>query len=145
PAHRHPKSAFIYATVLEGEITSPVNSGPRKTYKAGEIVHVAGHLRKTKAWVSVAVRHPPLQEPVLSRHCLDASRLPESRLGEFPPPAPRRTVLDSLHSHGSHHLQQMPGMMPKDRDWVLYSNHQLPCRTVRALHVQPHLRRMYPV
>lgn len=36
PAHTHPKSAFIYATVLEGAITSQVNKGPRKTYKAGE-------------------------------------------------------------------------------------------------------------
>jgi quercetin dioxygenase-like cupin family protein len=36
PAHTHPKSAFIYATVLEGEIRSQVNDGPVKTYKAGE-------------------------------------------------------------------------------------------------------------
>lgn len=36
PSHTHPKSAFIYATVLEGAITSQVNNGPRKTYKAGE-------------------------------------------------------------------------------------------------------------
>lgn len=36
PAHTHPKSAFIYATVLEGEIRSQVNKGPVKTYKAGE-------------------------------------------------------------------------------------------------------------
>jgi len=36
PGHTHPKSAFIYATVLEGAITSSVNNGPRKTYKAGE-------------------------------------------------------------------------------------------------------------
>src|SRR5215813_8895150 len=36
PAHMHPKSAFIYATVLEGEIRSQVNDGPVKTYKAGE-------------------------------------------------------------------------------------------------------------
>lgn len=36
PAHTHPKSAFIYATVLEGEIQSQVNKGPIKTYKAGE-------------------------------------------------------------------------------------------------------------
>src|SRR5262245_60952637 len=36
PAHIHPKSAFIYATVLEGEIRSKVNNGPVKTYKAGE-------------------------------------------------------------------------------------------------------------
>lgn len=36
PAHTHAKSAFIYATVLEGEITSQVNNESRKTYKAGE-------------------------------------------------------------------------------------------------------------
>ena len=36
PAHTHPKSAFIYATVLEGEIRSQVNDGPAKVYKAGE-------------------------------------------------------------------------------------------------------------
>jgi quercetin dioxygenase-like cupin family protein len=34
--HTHPKSAFIYATVLEGEIRSQVNDGPVTTYKAGE-------------------------------------------------------------------------------------------------------------
>jgi quercetin dioxygenase-like cupin family protein len=36
PAHTHPKSAFIYATVLEGAIRSSVNNGSVKTYKAGE-------------------------------------------------------------------------------------------------------------
>lgn len=36
PCHTHPKSAFIYATVLEGEITSQVNDGPVVTYKVGE-------------------------------------------------------------------------------------------------------------
>ena len=36
PAHTHPKSAFIYATVLEGAILSQVNDGPVKTYRAGE-------------------------------------------------------------------------------------------------------------
>jgi quercetin dioxygenase-like cupin family protein len=36
PAHLHPKSAFIYATVLEGEIRSQVNDGPVTTYRAGE-------------------------------------------------------------------------------------------------------------
>ena len=36
PAHIHPKSAFIYATVLEGEIRSQVNNGPVKVYHAGE-------------------------------------------------------------------------------------------------------------
>ena len=36
PGHTHAKSAFIYATVLEGAIRSQVNDGPVKTYKAGE-------------------------------------------------------------------------------------------------------------
>ena len=36
PAHTHPASAFIYATVLEGAIKSQVNDGPVKTYQAGE-------------------------------------------------------------------------------------------------------------
>jgi quercetin dioxygenase-like cupin family protein len=35
-AHTHPKSAFIYATVLEGAIRSQVNEGPVMTYKAGQ-------------------------------------------------------------------------------------------------------------
>ena len=34
--HTHPKSAFIYATVLEGAIRSQVNDGPVKVYRAGE-------------------------------------------------------------------------------------------------------------
>jgi quercetin dioxygenase-like cupin family protein len=36
PAHTHPSSAFIYATVLEGAIRSSVNGGPVVTYRAGE-------------------------------------------------------------------------------------------------------------
>jgi len=36
PAHTHPKSAFIYATVLDGAIRSQVNDGPVTTYKAGQ-------------------------------------------------------------------------------------------------------------
>lgn len=36
PGHTHPKSAFIYATVLEGAIRSQVNDGPVKVYHAGE-------------------------------------------------------------------------------------------------------------
>lgn len=36
PAHTHPKSAFIYATVLEGAIRSSVNDGPVVTYQAGQ-------------------------------------------------------------------------------------------------------------
>jgi len=36
PAHTHPASAFIYATVLEGAIRSKVNDGPETIYSAGE-------------------------------------------------------------------------------------------------------------
>ena len=36
PGHTHPKSAFIYATVLEGAIRSQVNDGAVTTYKAGQ-------------------------------------------------------------------------------------------------------------
>ncbi len=36
PSHMHPKSAFIYATVLDGEILSQVNDGPVTTYKSGQ-------------------------------------------------------------------------------------------------------------
>jgi quercetin dioxygenase-like cupin family protein len=36
PGHMHPKSAFIYATVLEGAMRSQVNGGPVTTYKAGQ-------------------------------------------------------------------------------------------------------------
>jgi quercetin dioxygenase-like cupin family protein len=36
PGHTHPRSAFIYATVLEGAIRSKVNNGPETVYKAGQ-------------------------------------------------------------------------------------------------------------
>jgi quercetin dioxygenase-like cupin family protein len=36
PAHTHPHSAFIYATVLEGAVRSKVNDGPVTVYRAGE-------------------------------------------------------------------------------------------------------------
>lgn len=36
PGHTHPKSAFIYATVLQGAIRSQVDDGPVTTYTAGE-------------------------------------------------------------------------------------------------------------
>jgi quercetin dioxygenase-like cupin family protein len=34
PVHTHAKSAFIYATVLEGAIRSQINDGPVTAYKA---------------------------------------------------------------------------------------------------------------
>src|SRR5262252_3397489 len=36
PGHMHAKSAFIYATVLEGAIRSQVNDGPVTIYKVGQ-------------------------------------------------------------------------------------------------------------
>ena len=36
PGHMHPKSAFIYATVLEGAISSQVNDLPVTVYTAGQ-------------------------------------------------------------------------------------------------------------
>lgn len=36
PAHTHPKSAFIYATVLEGAVRSSVNGSPERVYQIGE-------------------------------------------------------------------------------------------------------------
>ncbi|MEC4815731.1 MAG: cupin domain-containing protein [Scytonema sp. PMC 1069.18] len=36
PAHTHPDSSFIYATVLEGAIRSKVNDDPEQVYYAGE-------------------------------------------------------------------------------------------------------------
>ncbi|MBB4185763.1 cupin domain-containing protein [Sinorhizobium terangae] len=36
PAHMHPDSAFIYATVLDGAIRSSVNGSPEKVYNTGE-------------------------------------------------------------------------------------------------------------
>ena len=36
PGHIHPKSAFIYATVLEGAIRTSVNDGPVVIYRAGQ-------------------------------------------------------------------------------------------------------------
>ena len=36
PGHTHAKSAFIYATILEGAVRSQVNDGPVTTYKAGQ-------------------------------------------------------------------------------------------------------------
>ena len=36
PAHTHPKSAFIYATVLEGAVRIQVNDGPVTVYQAGQ-------------------------------------------------------------------------------------------------------------
>src|SRR6201998_1502180 len=50
PGHTHPKSAFIYATVLEGEILSQVNDGPVTTYKTGQsFTELPGDLHRVSA------------------------------------------------------------------------------------------------
>lgn len=36
PAHKHAKSAFIYAYVVSGAIESQVDDGPKRIYHAGE-------------------------------------------------------------------------------------------------------------
>lgn len=36
PGHTHPKSAFIYATVLDGAVKSQVNDGPVTVYTVGQ-------------------------------------------------------------------------------------------------------------
>src|SRR5439155_27086284 len=41
--HTHPKSAFIYATVLEGAIRSSVNKGPLVTNSTGESFSELAH------------------------------------------------------------------------------------------------------
>jgi len=41
PAHTHPKSAFVYAYVLSGEIVSAVDDEKPRVYRAGESWHEA--------------------------------------------------------------------------------------------------------
>lgn len=41
PSHTHPKSAFIYAYVLSGEILSAVDDGEPRLYRPGESWHEA--------------------------------------------------------------------------------------------------------
>ena len=48
--HTHAKSAFIYATVLEGAIRSQINDGPVTTYKAGQsFSELPGDLHRVSA------------------------------------------------------------------------------------------------
>jgi quercetin dioxygenase-like cupin family protein len=61
PSHRHPASAFIYATVLEGEIRSKVNDAPEHVYKAGESwTEVPGDHHKVSANASSTKPARPL-------------------------------------------------------------------------------------
>ena len=50
PAHTHPKTAFIYATVLEGAVRIRVNDAPEKVYNVGEnFVEEPGSLHQISA------------------------------------------------------------------------------------------------
>jgi quercetin dioxygenase-like cupin family protein len=50
PCHTHAKSAFIYATVLEGAIRSQVNDGPVTIYEAGQsFSELPGQVHKVSA------------------------------------------------------------------------------------------------
>lgn len=50
PAHTHPKTAFIYATVLEGAVRIRVNDAPEKIYNVGEnFVEEPGSLHQVSA------------------------------------------------------------------------------------------------
>ena len=50
PAHTHPKTAFIYATVLEGAVRIRVNDAPEKVYNVGEnFVEEPGSLHQVSA------------------------------------------------------------------------------------------------
>lgn len=77
PAHTHPKSAFIYATVLEGGIRSQVNDGPAKVYKAGEnftelpgdLHRVSENASKTKPARLLAVFIVDTKESELTQLC----------------------------------------------------------------------------
>ena len=88
PGHTHPKSAFIYATVLEGAIRSQVNDGPVTTYKAGESFSelpgdrhgVSANASKTKAKLrdvsdEKTNAHGPLANAGCSRCDQDRSKM----------------------------------------------------------------------
>lgn len=68
PAHRHPASAFIAATVIEGAIVSRVNDGPEKTYRAGEhFIEMPGDLHAVSRNASDSERARLLAVFVLDR------------------------------------------------------------------------------
>ena len=50
PGHTHAKSAFIYATVLEGAVRSQINDGPVTTYQTGQsFSEMPGDLHRVSA------------------------------------------------------------------------------------------------
>jgi quercetin dioxygenase-like cupin family protein len=57
PAHTHPKSAFIYAYVLSGEIVSAVDDEKPRVYRAGESWYEAPGARH------VVTRNPSKDKP----------------------------------------------------------------------------------
>ena len=77
PCHTHPKSAFIYATVLEGAIRSQVNDGPVTTYEAGQSFsempgerhRVSANASKTKPAKLLAVFVVDTNETELTTPC----------------------------------------------------------------------------
>ena len=77
PCHTHPKSAFIYATVLEGAISSQVNDGPVTTYEAGQSFSempgerhgVSANASETKAAKLLAVFVVDTNETELTSPC----------------------------------------------------------------------------
>src|SRR5262245_41185700 len=79
PGHTHAKSAFIYATVLEGAIRSQVNDGPVTTYKVGQSFSelpgdrhgVSANASKTKAAKLLAVLVVDTYETELTIHGTD--------------------------------------------------------------------------
>src|SRR4249919_1958374 len=63
PAHTHPKSAFIYATVLEGAIRSQVDDGALTTYTAGQsFSELPGQIHRVSA-------NPSETQPASSSRC----------------------------------------------------------------------------
>jgi quercetin dioxygenase-like cupin family protein len=107
PGHTHPKSAFIYATVLEGAIRSQVNDGPVTTYKAGQSFSelpgdrhvVSANASKTKPAKLLAVFVVDTNETITTslpqRRMSPACRLLLSRPGTEP--NTRTTVLTLEH------------------------------------------------
>ena len=66
PGHTHAKSAFIYATVLEGAIRSQVNDGPVTTYQAGQSFTTAASSAKLGTGIRLSA---PVGRPSFSRSC----------------------------------------------------------------------------
>lgn len=57
PPHTHPRSAFIYAQVLSGEIVSAVDAEPPRVYRTGETWYEAPGARH------VVTRNPSPDKP----------------------------------------------------------------------------------